>query len=139
MNNTFLTVLLLISTAMYSAVYAQDIDPRVRQNYGERGISAYEYNKYSYNYMVFELDNGYKVVQKSDLSKEEKKLVQHSLMWTPEQITSLGTQQFNFVAMGLKLQSAAKQYYSIDDTRVLVLLPIREITAAFTASPLNTK
>ncbi len=139
MNNFFLSVMLLLSTATFTTISAQDIDPRVRLNYGEKGLSAYKYNTFSYNYMVFELDNGYKVVQKSDLSKDEKKLIQNTLAWTPEQISSLGTTEFNFVAMGLKLQSAEKQYFKIDEDRVLMLLPIREITAAFSASPLNTK
>jgi len=139
MNNFFLSVLLLFSSAIYTTVSAQGIDPRVRQNYGEKGLSAYKYNTFSYNYMVFELDNGYQVVQKSDLSKDEKKQILNTLTWTPEQIASLGTQEFNFVAMGLKLQSATKQYFTIDENRVLVLLPIREITTAFTASPLKTK
>ena len=99
----------------------------------------YEYNKNSYNYLLFELDHSYEIVPKKSLSKEQRNVIKKDVHLTDADILNLGTSNFNFYDLGIKLSKSERQYVQIDKDRVLVFYAIPEITKAFTTSPLNTK
>lgn len=99
----------------------------------------YEYNKNSYNYLLFELDHSYEIVSKKTLSKEQRNAIRKDIHLTDSDIINIGTPNFNFYDLGIKLSKSERQYVQVDKERVLVFYAIPEITKAFTASPLNTK
>ncbi|MFA9211450.1 MAG: hypothetical protein ACEQR5_06455, partial [Moraxellaceae bacterium] len=69
----FLTTLLSCFLTIFT--FGQEIDPRLLSNKGQLAESAYKFNKNAYNYMLFELDHGYQVVEKKSLSKQERQLI----------------------------------------------------------------
>lgn len=99
----------------------------------------YEYNKNSYNYLLFELDHSYEVVPKKSLSKEQLSLMKKDIKLSDADLTNIGTSNFNFYDLGIQLSKSERQYVQINKEKVLVFYAIPEVTKAFTASPLNTK
>jgi len=99
----------------------------------------YEYNKNSYNYLLFELDHSYEIVSKKSLSKEQRNAIKKDIKMTEADAANIGTANFNFYDFGIKLSKSERQYVQIDKERVLVFYAIPEITKAFTASSSNTK
>lgn len=119
--------------------FSQEIDPRILKNKGKEAEKLYEYNKNSYNYLLFELDNSYEIVSKKSLSNEQLSAIKSDIHLTETEIAKLGTTNFNFYDLGIKLSKSDRQYVQIDKKRVLVFYAIPEVTKAFTASPSNTK
>jgi hypothetical protein len=121
--------------------YGQEIDARLLTNKGQTAETAFKFNKNAYNYMLFELDHGYQLVEKKSLSKKERnslvKLPENELVAT--QLSLIGTASFNYVSLGLTLKSQEKQFFQVGDNKVLVLLPISQITQLFIQDPSNTK
>ncbi len=121
--------------------YGQEIDARLLTNKGQTAETAFKFNKNAYNYMLFELDHGYQLVEKKSLSKKERnslvKLPENELVAT--QLSLIGTASFNYVSLGLTLKSQEKQFFQVGDNKVLVLLPISLITQLFIQDPSNTK
>lgn len=121
--------------------HGQKIDARLLVNKGELAQSMFKYNTNSYNYLVFELDFGYQVVAKKELSKKERQLIQSlpEMPNTPKELALIGTSEFNYCALGIALRSKEKQFFQLSKNQVLVLLPITEITQLFINHPTNTK
>jgi len=119
--------------------YAQDIDQRLIVNRGEAVTKAYTYNKNAYNYMLFELDSSYVVMNKTQLTKEEKKKVtkSHSIPATVE--STIGTAAFNLFSYGIQISKTERQYLELSNKTVLVVFCTPDITKAFKTSSLNTK
>lgn len=122
-----------------SVSFSQTIDSRILKNKGKEAEKMYEYNKNSYNYLLFELDHSYEIVSKKTLSKEQRNAIRKDIHLTDSDILTIGTSDFNFYDLGIKLSKSERQYIQVDKERVLVFYTIPEITKAFTASPLNTK
>ncbi len=122
-----------------SVSFSQTIDSRILKNKGKEAEKMYEYNKNSYNYLLFELDHSYEIVSKKTLSKEQRNAIRKDIHLTDSDIINIGTPNFNFYDLGIKLSKSERQYVQVDKERVLVFYAIPEITKAFTASPLNTK
>jgi hypothetical protein len=140
MNNRFFLTALL-SCFLMITTYGQEIDARLLTNKGQTAETAFKFNKNAYNYMLFELDHGYQLVEKKSLSKKERnslvKLPENELVAT--QLSLIGTASFNYVSLGLTLKSQEKQFFQVGDNKVLVLLPISLITQLFIQDPSNTK
>lgn len=140
MNNRFFLTALL-SCFLMITTYGQEIDARLLTNKGQNAETAFKFNKNAYNYMLFELDHGYQLVEKKSLSKKERnslvKLPENELVAT--QLSLIGTASFNYVSLGLTLKSQEKQFFQVGDNKVLVLLPISQITQLFIQDPSNTK
>jgi hypothetical protein len=134
---------LLISAGFFlisvSVSFSQDIDSRILKNKGKEAEKMYEYNKNSYNYLLFELDHSYEIVSKKSLSKEQRNAIKKDIKMTEADAANIGTANFNFYDFGIKLSKSERQYVQIDKERVLVFYAIPEITKAFTASSSNTK
>ena len=126
----------LIST---SVSFSQTIDSRILKNKGRQAEKLYEYNKNSYNYLLFELDHSYEVVPKKSLSKEQLDLMKKDVKLSDTDLTNIGTSNFNFHDLGIQLSKSERQYVQISKEKVLVFYAIPEVTKAFTTSPLNTK
>ncbi len=122
-----------------SVSFSQTIDSRILKNKGKEAEKMYEYNKNSYNYLLFELDHSYEIVSKKTLSKEQRNAIRKDIHLTDSDIINIGTPNFNFYDLGIKLSKSERQYVQVDKERVLVFYAIPEITKAFTTSPLNTK
>lgn len=99
----------------------------------------YEYNKNSYNYLLFELDHSYEIVSKKMLLKEQRHAIRKDIHLTDSDRANIGTSNFNFYDLGIKLSKSERQYVQVDKERVLVFYAIPEVTKAFTTSPFNTK
>lgn len=119
--------------------YGQEVDTRLVSNKGEAANKAYVYNRNAYNYMLFELDSSYAVMSKSELSKEDRKLIVKTHSITPQAESQIGTPSFNLFSFGIQLSKTTRQYFELSDKKVLVVYSIPEITKAFTTSSLNTK
>lgn len=119
--------------------YAQDIDQRLVVNKGEGVNKVFTYNKNAYNYMLFELDSSYVVMNKADLTKEEKsKIVKsHGIPATAE--PAIGTSAFNLFSYGITISKTERQYFQLSNKTILVVYSTPELTKAFTTSSLNTK
>lgn len=126
----------LISTTIS---FSQEIDQRILKNKGKEAEKLYEYNKNSYNYLVFELDNSYEVVTKKSLSNDQRNALRKDISFSDSDRSNIGTLSFNFYDFGIKLSKTERQYIQLDKERVLVFYAIPEVTKAFTASPFNTK
>jgi hypothetical protein len=135
------TVLVLIVFASIScASFSQEvIDQRLIENKGKLAEDAFKFNRNSYNYYLFELDSAYFVMNYKDLSKEEKGLLVKNIDFSPEIISTIGSSTFNYYKLGIRPSKESRQYFKLNDEKVLVVLKISEITKAFTSSPLNTK
>lgn len=136
MKNLLIVTGFLISTTFS---FSQEIDSRILKNKGKEAEKMYEYNKNSYNYLVFELDHSYEVVSKNALSKEQRNSMKKDITFTDLDKVNVGTSNFNFYDFGIKLSKTERQYIQLDKERVLVFYAIPEITKAFTTSPSNTK
>ena len=136
MKKLFILAGFLIS-ATFS--FSQGIDARILKNKGTAAEKMFEYNKNSYNYLLFELDHSYEVVSRKTLSKEQRSAVKKDISFTDSEKAIIGTSGFNFYDFGIKLSKSERQYVQIDKEKVLVFYAIPEVTKAFTASPLNTK
>jgi hypothetical protein len=134
-------IMVLFTLTLSTSVFSQEIDERLVKNKGEQAQSAFKYNTNAYNYMLFELDFGYQVVSKKELTKDERKLVQTlpDLTGITEQIAVIGTDKFNYSTLGVSLKSKEKQYFQLPNNKILILLPIAEITQLFIKHPSNTK
>ena len=133
---------LLILTGFLISVsisFSQEIDSRILKNKGKDAEKLYEYNKNSYNYLLFELDHSYEVVAKNSLSREQRNSLKKDIPFTDLDKVNVGTPNFNFYDFGIHLSKSERQYVQLDKERVLVFYAIPEITKAFTTSPLNTK
>ena len=120
------------------------IDVRLMKNDPVRAKQNYRYNTNSYNYMLFELDESWKIVAKESLSKEEQTFIQQASVFKTAEGTALtkdmivpGT--FNFYDFGVRLIKDQRIYIALDKETVLVFYSIREMSKLFTASPGNTK
>nr|WP_294860060.1 hypothetical protein [uncultured Fluviicola sp.] len=136
MKKLFILTGFLIS-ATFS--FSQEIDSRILKNKGKEAEKMYEYNKNSYNYLLFELDHSYEIVSKTALSKEQRNSVKKDIPFTDADLVTIGTSNFNFYDFGIRLSKSERQYVQLDKERVLVFYAIPEITKAFTTSPSNTK
>ena len=126
----------LIST---SVSFSQDIDSRILKNNGKQAEKLYVYNKNSYNYLLFELDHSYELVSKKSLSKEQISLMKKDIQLSDSDLANIGTPNFNFYDLGIRLSKSERQYVQVNKEKVLVFYAIPEVTKAFTTSPLNTK
>ncbi len=99
----------------------------------------YVYNKNSYNYLLFELDHSYELVSKKSLSKEQISLMKKDITLSDSDLVNIGTPNFNFYDLGIRLSKSERQYVQVNKKKVLVFYAIPEVTKAFTTSPLNTK
>ncbi len=131
----------LFTLVLSTSIFSQEIDERLVKNKGEQAQSAFKYNTNAYNYLLFELDFGYQVVSKKELTKDERKLVQTlpDLTGITEQLAVIGTDKFNYCTLGVSLKSKEKQYFQLPNNEILILLPIAEITQLFIKHPSNTK
>jgi len=136
MKNGFL---ILVALFIYTATFSQEIDSRLLKNRGKQAEEAFKYNKNGYNYFLYELDSSYTVKNMYDLSSDEVKLIDKNIQISKKEAQAIGTNQFNFYALGIKLNNQTRQYFKIDGNRVIVFFKISEITEAFFKSPLNTK
>lgn len=119
--------------------FGQEIDQRLLLNQPEKAQRYFKTNKFNYNYMLFELDSAYVVVNETSLTKDQRRNLREDVEFTPEVLKSVGTSSFNYWTLGLRLQSVERQYIRIDQNRILVLKSTREITEAFRNSPFFAK
>ncbi len=122
------------------STYAQEqiIDARLVKNKGKQAEDAFKYNMNSYNYMLFELDSAYVLVPRSSLNESELSQVSKSVDFSKVR-SKIGTQEFNYMELGIRPIKESRQYFYVDSEYILILNKIAEITKAFTASPLNSK
>lgn len=139
MKNTFSLIAFTLVMGAFTVSYGQELDPRLLKNRGDQAQTAFKYNMNGYRYFLFELDSAYQVVSLLSLSKDEKKMLRKDIVFSAEQIKSLGTSSFNYYDLGIRLSSKSRQYIQVDRSTVLVMLAITEVTKAFSESPLNTK
>lgn len=136
MKKLIITAGFLISI---SISFSQEIDSRILKNKGKEAEKMYEYNKNAYNYLLFELDHSYEIVSIKSLSQEQRNAIKKDIQITDSDVANIGTANFNFYDLGIRLSKTERQYVLIDKKRVLVFYAIPEITKAFTTSPSNTK
>jgi hypothetical protein len=141
------TIAFLIAAASGSVGYTtaqETVDARLLKNRGAQAEESFRYNKNSYNYYLFELDNSYSIVAKSDLSGDEVNMVQPAELFKNKAGLAISGEAivpgtFNFYDFGIKLNKDQRIYIALDKKTVLVFHSIRELTQLFISSPGNTK
>jgi hypothetical protein len=140
MVRTLIVLIGLLISGNFSFGQDSSIDPRIILNKGvKESENIFRYNQNYYNYLKFELDSSYQVVAANTLSGDEEKLINKTIKISKEEQAKLGTDQFNFYQLGIRLSSYDETYIELNNDQVLVFKPIIEITKSFSASPFNTK
>lgn len=144
---------MLIKTISFAALFmllcvqvsAQEtIDARVLKNRGKQAETAFQYNKNSYNYYVFELDKSHYVTTVSELTSAEQALLQSATLFKNAANEAISyeiavSNTFNFYDFGIKLQKEHRIYIALDANKVLVFYSIPEMSQLFKNSEFNTK
>ncbi len=140
MVRTLIVLIGLLISGNFSFSQDSSIDPRILLNKGvKESENIFRSNQNYYNYLKFELDSSYQVVAATTLSGDEQKLINKTIEISKDEQLKLGTDQFNFYQLGIRLSSYDKTYIELNNDQVLVFKPIVEITKSFSASPFNTK
>lgn len=134
--------LLLFTITNVSA--QETIDKRLVKNRGKQAEEAFQYNKNSYHYYLFELDRSHWITTLSALDKTEKGLLQPAENFKNEQgqaltYTEASAETFNFYDYGIRLAKEQRLYIALDEERVLVFYSIPELSKLFSNSEFNTK
>jgi hypothetical protein len=128
-----------------TSVSAQEtIDKRVVKNRGKQAEEAFQYNKNSYNYYIFELDRSHWMTSASSLNDTEKGLVQPASnfkneLGEPITFETATAETFNFYDYGIRLAKEQRLYVALDEEHVLVFYSIPELSKLFANSEFNSK
>jgi hypothetical protein len=140
-----ITSTLILCLLAFSGLHAQEtIDQRVLKNRGQQARQAFEHNRNSYNYYVFELDKSHWIADRSTMTKEEKASLQQAADFknADNQVLTLeiaSSPDFNFYDFGIRLQKDRRVCIALDKDHVLFFYKIPEISQLFANSDLNVK
>ena len=119
--------------------FSQEIDQRLVVNKGNEINETFKHKRNAYNFYLYELDSSYYTVNITTITKEEKKLLNKDIQFSPELIKKINTSEFNFDQLGIQLLKDKRQYFKLDKETVLVFYTLPEVSKKFTKSPLYTK
>lgn len=140
----FLQILLFI--CLSSVSFGQKIEPdsRLLKNFGQEIYEIQEFRNDYYQYLLFELEEGFQLIKKSELDSEDIKRALsasdfsngNGQLLTKEIVESPG---FNFAEYGLNVKTKEATIIKLSKKEYLVLRSKVDIAAEFTNNPLNHK
>jgi len=136
MKKTFLILTLVITNLIFSQSKT-DFDPRIVENKGEQVTHIYQNQQDYYQFLLFELDNGYQVVSKNTLAKEQRKELKSikgiqsksGEKFTVNQLENPAT--FNFMKYNFIREKDNHTYYDLNNGNVLVIFSQMHIKREF--------
>ena len=141
MKKIVLSAFLIIMGASYGQTKPQ-ADQRLVESYGEDIYQILQYRKDYYKFLLFELDNGYEIVNVSDL-------ISPMLLSVDDIQTSSGeafnvavadeSTSFNFMMYNFMRQKEHNVYYDLGDGRAIKFTALKVLWQQFDDSGLNTK
>ena len=116
--------------------YAQDtqsIDQRLVDSYGEDAVNLYENNQDYYNFLIYELDNSFEIMEATELTPNSKYdlrdissvVDKEGKVFNIDELQDLST--FNFTSYNFVRAQNDRVYYELGDGRVLVFYSLVEI------------
>ncbi|MGB0933086.1 MAG: hypothetical protein ACPGU5_02325 [Lishizhenia sp.] len=139
------TLLFLLFLTLSNSVFAQSkIDLRLLENEGEKIEEIYKFRSEYYNYLVYELNEGFDI-----LDKKEVKLLENTIEISINNlINSKGEKlsmeaiektNFNFKSYGLDVDLNTPSLIKIDRNKFLLIKSKLQIAAEFSKLPLSHK
>lgn len=124
---------------MLSALaYTQDVEPRLEQRMGQSKImEIYNYRYSYYHFLTFEIDNGYQILSKKEISKDLKKDskniadVKSGTNGDQFDITLLESKKQDFLSFDVNRQLDRDVVYKLEDGRYLVVFSKKKIAQLY--------
>ncbi len=135
-------LLMNISLVSYSQT-KPNIDTRLIQNHGDKIYEIYTYRKDYYNFLIWELDNAYDVVEISTLDQNltlqsiENIQNKYNIKFTPNLLENPSS--FNFFEFNFQREKEQDMYYDLGNGKALKFKALKPMWQEFNASGLNTK
>ena len=137
-------VLILLLFASGISFSQSKIDQRLLDNLGQEIEEIHQFRPDYYNYLVYELNNGFELIDK----KKVKTLTNSTEISLSKVVNKKGEQlslsaikspDFNFKAFGLEVKLKSKTLIKIDKNNFLLIKTKLEIANEFSKSPLSHK
>ncbi len=137
--------LLAIAFLFLSHGYSQtkaDVDARLIENHGDEIYNILKYRKDYYNFLLWELDNAYEIVNLTEVQGQNLLPItnitdKNGIAFNPVEINNLET--FNFIKYNFVRQKEQKVYYDLGNGKVLVFKALKPMWKEFDQTGLNTK
>ena len=127
----------IVITSLFLLVFqaitiAQETDPRIIQNIGEKAVAIQEDNPDYYDFLVYELDNAFYLTTETPDPGVKQEIIDISAIkdgageaFNVETLSDLST--FNFKAYNFKQTYDNRVVYTLDDGSYLVFYTLKEI------------
>lgn len=131
--------LLLSAVMLFTiSVFGQDIEPRLEQRFGKSKImEIYNYQYSYYHFLTYEIDYGYEILSKKDISKDMKKsaldisAVKLGTNGAQFDVALLESKKQDFLAFEVNRELDQDVVYKLEDGRYLVVLSKKNIAKKY--------
>jgi len=120
----------------------EQIDQRLIENNGSEIYSILTHRKDYYKFLLWELDNGYEIVNANSVSSQNSLSISSIVdkannSFTISDLTNLET--FNFMKYNFNREKESNVYYDLGNGKFLKFTALKVMWKAFDDSGLNTK
>ncbi len=137
--------LLAISFLFLGYSYSQtkaDVDVRLIENHGDEIYNILKYRKDYYNFLLWELDNAYEIVNISEVQNQTLLPItnitdKNGGIFNPDEVND--PTSFNFIKYNFVRQKEQKVYYNLGNGKVLIFKALKPMWKEFDQTALNTK
>lgn len=114
-----------------------EVDNRLIENQGTEIYNILQYQKDYYKFLLWELDNGYHIINKSDVLGENLLPIsnivdKNGLTFNPDEVNNPDT--FNFIKYNFVRQKEVNVYYDLGNGKVLALTSLSGVWEEFRKS-----
>lgn len=135
----FRKTLLLSAVMMLSlSVFGQEVEPRLEQRLGKSKImEIYNYRYSYYHFLTYELDHGFQVLSKKEISKDLKKsandisVIKTGTNGNQFDILLLESKKQDFLAFDVNRKLDEDVVFKLDDGRYLVIFSKKKIARMY--------
>ena len=141
MRKLLLFAFLVVAGISYAQTKDQ-VDQRLIENHGQDIYPILQYRKDYYKFLLFELDNGYEIVNISDLTSPMLLSVDNIETANGESFNISEVDEsttFNFMKFNFVRQKEHNVYYDLGDGRAIKFTALKVLWQQFDDSGLNTK
>lgn len=138
--------LLLFTFLVFAGIsYGQtkdQVDQRLIENHGDNIYPILNYRKDYYKFLLYELDNGYEIVNISDLASPLLLSINNIQTSTGDAFNVSEVDEsttFNFMKYNFVRQKEHNVYYDLGDGRAIKFTALKVLWKQFDDSGLNTK
>lgn len=121
---TIILMTFLFFTGIIMSQNLTDVDQRLVDNHGDNIYRIYEKQFAYYQFLVWELDNGYEIVDKNTVQEENILTISNiksteGVLFHPSELLS-NPKTFNFIKYNFVRQKNVKVYYDLGNDKVMV-------------------